>query len=743
MHATVELRLLLFSFPLVNRNTADHMKDQQVKNDISYLQQQGGVLMDCLITICRAHCLSVSPVSLLSGLPLDSGELSPTGFERAAKRAGLASRTVKRDIDRINTALLPAVLVLNEKQACVLHGLSGTHARVSYPELDDAVVEVPLEELSVNYTGYVIFARPEMQAQDTNANIDKSSVGHWLWSSIKTAKGLYRDVLLASVFISLLSIALPLFVMNVYDRVVPNAALETLWALAIGVLLVLAADFLLRMLRQYFVELAASRLDVTLSAKIMEKVLSINLANKPAKSGAFINSLQSFESIRQFFGSVTLVALVDLPFGLLFVVIIAMIDIYLIIPMLIGATLLFLYAMKAQRVMRSLSEESMEISSRKSSLVTESVTSLEDIKAFGYQSRNQSAWEKQTIFLAKVNAKLRLVSMSVNNAALWIQQSVGVVIILTGVYLIIEGVITQGSLIAAYLLSSRAMGPVSQAASLLAQFHHAETAKNALDEIMAMPSESGSNKQIKSNVVLRGNIEANQLCFKYPDENVLALKDINFSIKQGEHVAILGKNGCGKSTLNKLIMGFYRPESGQLLMDGIDLQQYDPTLLRKQIGYVPQEVSLFYGTLKDNIMPENLNMDDSDFWEILSQCGLAKLVNSSANGVEQIVGERGSLLSGGQRQAVAMARALVRDPAIYIMDEPTSAMDSTNEAQMKETIKTATEGKTLIINTHRTTLLDLVERVIVVENGKVIADGKKEDVLVQFKKPSQTRKRAP
>ncbi|MFZ8143309.1 type I secretion system permease/ATPase [Alteromonas macleodii] len=699
--------------------------------------------MDCLITICHAHNLDVSRVSLLSGLPLDSGELSPTGFERAAKRAGLASRTVKRDLDHINTALLPAVLVLNEKQACVLHGLEPTHARVSYPELDDAVVEVPRDELAARYTGYIIFARPEMHAHETNAQIDKSSVGHWLWSSIKSAKGLYRDVLIASVFISLLSIALPLFVMNVYDRVVPNAALETLWALAIGVLLVLAADFLLRMLRQYFVELAASRLDVTLSAKIMEKVLSINLASRPAKSGSFINSLQSFESIRQFFGSVTLVALVDLPFGLLFVVIIAMIDFYLIIPILIGATALFLYAMKAQRVMRSLSEESMEISSRKSSLVTESVTSLEDIKAFGYQSRNQSAWEKQTIFLAKVNAKLRLVSMSVNNAALWVQQSVGVVIILTGVYLIIEGVITQGGLIAAYLLSSRAMGPVSQAAALLAQYHHAETAKNALDDIMSLPSESGSNKQIKSNIVLKGNIDASQLCFKYPDETVLALKDINFSIKQGEHVAILGKNGCGKSTLNKLLMAFYRPESGQLLVDGIDLQQYDPTLLRKQIGYVPQDVSLFYGSLKDNIMSEDLHIDESDFWEVLTQCGLAKLVNGNANGVEQNVGERGSLLSGGQRQAVAMARAIVRNPAIYIMDEPTSAMDSTNEAQMKETIKAATSGKTLIINTHRTTLLDLVERVIVVESGKVIADGKKEDVLVQFKQPSQILKRAP
>ena len=719
------------------------MKEKKVLEDISYLQKQGGVLMDCLITICHVHHLDVSRVSLLSGLPLDHGELSPTGFERAAKRAGLASRTVKRDLDHINTAILPAVLVLSDKQACVLHGLNKTHARVSYPELDDAVVEVPRDELSASYTGYVIFARPEMNAQDTNAQIDKSSVGHWLWSSIRTAKGLYRDVLLASVFISLLSIALPLFVMNVYDRVVPNAALETLWALAIGVLLVLAADFLLRMLRQYFVELAASRLDVTLSAKIMEKVLSINLASKPAKSGSFINSLQSFESIRQFFGSVTLVALVDLPFGLMFVVIIAMIDFYLIIPILIGATALFLYAMKAQRVMRSLSEESMEISSRKSSLVTESVTYLEDVKAFGYQSRHQSAWEKQTIFLAKVNAKLRLVSMSVNNAALWIQQSVGVVIILIGVYLIIEGVITQGGLIAAYLLSSRAMGPVSQAAALLAQFHHAETAKHALDDIMSLPSETGSNKQIKNNVVLKGNIDANQLCFKYPDETVLALKDINFSIKQGEHVAILGKNGCGKSTLNKLLMAFYRPESGQLLLDGIDLQQYAPTLLRKQIGYVPQDVSLFHGSLKDNILPDDTHIEDAEFWEVITQCGLAKLVNGSASGIEQNVGERGCLLSGGQRQAVAMARAIVRNPAIFIMDEPTSAMDSTNEAQMKETIKAATAGKTLIINTHRTTLLDLVERIIVVENGKVIADGKKEEVLVQFKQPSQVLKRAP
>ncbi|WP_244360016.1 type I secretion system permease/ATPase [Alteromonas sp. K632G] len=713
---------------------------QGEKGALSYLENQGGVLMDCLMIICRAHNISVSRVSLLSGLPLDNGELSPTGFERAAQRAGLASRTAKRDMAQINAALLPAVLIMEGSQACVLHELNDDSAKVSYPELDTAVVSVEREKIASLFTGYIIFARPVSQAEMPSGKVEKSAVGHWLWSSVKSAYDLYRDVLLASIFISLLSIALPLFVMNVYDRVVPNAAMETLWALAIGVLLVLAADFLLRVLRQYFVELAASRLDVTMSAKIMEKVLSIDLTNRPAKSGAFINSLQSFESIRHFFGSLTLVALVDLPFGLLFVFIIAMIDIYLVIPILLGTAILFLYALKAQRVMRSLSEESMEISARKSSLITESVTALEDLKAFGYQSRTQSAWEKQTIFLAKVNAKLRLVSMSVNNSALWIQQSVGVVIILTGVYLIIEGEITQGGLIAAYLLSSRAMGPVSQAAALLAQYHQAETAKNALDDIMSLPSEGGDNKQVKNASQLSGNLDVKQLCFRYPDENVLALKDINFSIKQGEHVAILGKNGCGKSTLNRLLMGFYKAESGQVLLDEIDMQQYDPVLLRQNIGYVPQDVNLFSGTLKDNILPAHRGVDDERLWEIAKQCGLAKVVNSHGNGFEQQVGEGGKQLSGGQRQSVSLARALIYNPAIFIMDEPTSAMDSANEAMMKETIREAIKEKTFILNTHRTTLLDLVDRVIVIENGKIIADGKKEDVLPQFKPvPSKQR----
>lgn len=250
---------------------------------------------------------------------------------------------------------------------------------------------------------------------------------------------------------------------------------------------------------------------------------------------------------------------------------------------------------------------------------------------------------------------------------------------------------------------------------------------------MSLPSEGGGNKQVKNASQLSGNINVKQLCFRYPDENVLALKDINFSIKQGEHVAILGKNGCGKSTLNRLLMGFYKAESGQVLLDEIDMLQYEPVLLRQNIGYVPQDVNLFSGTLKENILPAHREVDDESLWEIAKRCGLAKVVNTHGNGFEQQVGEGGKQLSGGQRQSVSLARALIYDPAIFIMDEPTSAMDSANEAMMKETIREAIKGKTFILNTHRTTLLDLVDRVIVIDSGKVIADGRKEDVLPQFK----------
>ena len=702
-------------------------------------EDHGGVLAECLLIICACHHLTVSKESLLSGLPLNNLQLSPSGAERAATRAGLTSRTVKREIKQINPALLPAILILQNQQACVLHEVNEHSAIITFPELGHSKQHLAISDLLADYTGYVIFARPRMDASLSFGEVEKKTVGHWLWSTVKIARVLYRDVVIASVFISLLSLALPLFVMNVYDRVVPNAAIETLWALAIGVLIALVADFVLRLVRQYFLELASSRLDVTLSAKIFEKVLGLSMVAKPARSGAFINSLHSFESIRQFFSSLTLVALVDLPFGILFIAVIAMISPSLIIPIVIGAAGLILYAYYAQRIMQLLSDESMSISARKSALVTESVMSLEDIKSFGLENKTQSEWEKQSIFLAKVNAKTRLLSLSVNNTALWLQQSVGVTIILIGVYLVIEGTITQGGLIAAYLLSSRAMGPISQVAGLLAQYHHAHTAQKSLDEIMHLPSDNQSEKSKKASSDLSGFIKFDRVCFHYPDESRLAVQNVSITIKAGEHVAILGKNGCGKSTLNRLLMQFYHPTSGQILLDDVDILQYEASSLRHNIGYVPQQINLFSGSLRDNIVT-SLHVDDDHLFTTIKACGLLSLVNSHAEGVDQEVGERGCYLSGGQRQAVGLARAILHNPAFYIMDEPTSSLDSGAELQVKATIERASKGKTLIINTHRSTLLDLVDRVIVLDKGQVIADGRKEDVLAKIKSSSASGK---
>ncbi|MEP4889321.1 MAG: type I secretion system permease/ATPase [Aliiglaciecola sp.] len=702
----------------------------------------GGVLMDCLDTICHFHGVAISRVSILSGLPLKDDFISPSGFDRAAKRAGFTSKTVKRKFEHMNSALFPAVLVLRDHQACILLSLdiNNNKAEVVFPELNDSSETIDLSELKENYSGYVIFVRPTKKINKVSEIADKTDQKNWFWSVVNSSKSLYRDVIAASIFISLLSITVPLFIMNVYDRVVPNAALETLWVLAIGVLIALFSDFTLRVLRHYFVEMAASRVDVSLSSILLHKVLGIRFEEKPNSTGAFINSLQSFEAIRGFLSSITLVALVDLPFALIFVVIICLIDWYLILPILFGGACILLYGLYAQKTLRSLSSDAIKISSSRSSLLTESLGSFEQVKFFGLSGYIQHEWERQSVFLAKVNAKMRLIGASVNNLALWLQQGVGVSIMIVGVYLIIDGQITQGGLIAAYLLSSRAMGPLSMAAGLLAQYHHAATSLQTLNDLMAKKVESPPEKQWSEHTNIDGDLKFESVSFSYPEKDSQVLCNISFTLKAGERVAILGKNGCGKSTLNKLILKAHKPKSGLITLDNIDLQQYEPQNLRKLLSYIPQDIVLFSGSLKDNICAFDNSIDTERVWEVIKDCGLIDFVNSHPDGIFMNVGERGELLSGGQRQAVAIARALIKKSSVYILDEPTSSMDSGVEQQLKKLLQREVIGKTLILNTHRQTLLDLVDRIIILDKGKIVADGPKNVILRQLSTTNAVQK---
>ncbi|MBZ0068663.1 MAG: ATP-binding cassette domain-containing protein, partial [Thiobacillus sp.] len=359
----------------------------------------------------------------------------------------------------------------------------------------------------------------------------------------------------------------------------------------------------------------------------------------------------------------------------------------------------------------------------------ESLVGLEAIKALGAEGVMQRRWESSANFLSRVGAQLRLLSSSTINVAMWVQQFMNIVVVVVGVYMISDNNLTLGGLIACTMLASRAMAPISQVAGLLTQYHNAATALKSLDGILEQPVERPEDSNFVTRQHFTGDIEFKDVDFSYPEQGVAALRNVSLKIRAGEHIAILGRVGSGKTTLEKLILGLYRPTSGAVLVDGIDLRQLDPAELRRNIGYVPQDVTLFYGSLRDNLTIASPMADDAAVLRAAQVGGIIEFVNSHPKGFDMSVGERGESLSGGQRQAVAIARATINDPPILLMDEPTGSMDHSSEEEIKKRLGTYTIGKTLIVVTHRTSLLDLVDRIIVIDSGKVVADGPKAQVV--------------
>ena len=726
----------------VNDKTIHEKKkdEQQIRKPrLENLHFHGGSLADCLLLVTRDHGLPATMDSLLAGIPLEGGSLMPSSFARAAKRAGLSASIAAKPLPGINGLLLPAVLLLKGNEACLLRGLDPEQqlARVVFPELPDSEVEISFPELEDRYTGHVIYCRPELQFDERVPEAGKERKGHWFWSVIAENRPLYRDLIIATVMINIFALAMPLFVMNVYNRVVPNRAVETLWVLSGVVLMVLCADFLLRMMRGYFVDLAAIRTNIKLSSRILEKVLGMRMEEKPSSVGSFAASLQSFESVRNFISSAAVTAYVDLPFGILFVAVIALISWHLAVPILAGGGIMILYALSVQGKMRDLAQTTNQASALRNATLVENLAALETVKALGAEGRAQGRWERVVVFLERTGARLRLLSSSVANTAMWFQFSVSVAIMITGVYLIMDGSLSMGGLIAAYMLSSRAMAPISRTASLLTQYHSSARALASMEEIMKKEVERPEGIHFKSHHLFRGEIELRGVSFSYPDQEVQVLKDVSLLIRPGEKVALLGRVGSGKSTLGKLLLGLYRPSEGTILYDGIDMRQLDPSELRRNVGYVPQDVTLFYGGLRENIAMGAPRANERSIACAAALGGLDSSINSHPSGIDLQVGERGERLSSGQRQGVAIARALVKDPPILLMDEPTASMDHSTEEIVKKRLSAFYEGRTLIVVTHKSSLLALVDRIVVIDEGRVVMDGPRDDVLQALKQGSQ------
>lgn len=688
-------------------------------------------LLECLFLLARLHGMPQSREVLTAGLPLVDHKLTPSLFARAAKRAGIASKVMRRRLDEIETALLPVVVLLKDDGACLLVGWEdgGKSARVMFPELDEAATVISRQELETRYAGLVIFARPEFRFDKRTPEVGRVARRHWFWGALTENMPVYRDVLLAAGLINVFALAMPLFVMNVYDRVVPNQAFETLWMLAVGLGFVLLFDFVLRMMRGYFIDLAGKRVDVDLSARIMERVLGIRMENRPVSAGSFAANLRSFETVRDFITSATVTALIDLPFAILFILVMAWIDVPMFIPVVVGMVLVVSYAWLVQAKMHDLAETTYRAGAMRNANLVESLVGLETIKAMGAEGVMQRKWERSAIFLARVSNQLRLLAATTINSAAWVQQLVSLAVIIVGVYRIGEAELTMGGLIACTMLTARAMAPFGQIAGLLTQYHNATTALTSLNEIMGKESERDDETSFVSRPVFQGEIDFKDVEFSYPGDNGEALRKISFHIKPGEHVALIGRVGSGKSTLLRLMLGLYKPVAGSIRIDGVDIRQLDPIQLRRNIGYVPQDATLFFGSLKENILLATPHLDDVDLLAAAQVAGLADMVNTHPRGFEMLVGERGESLSGGQRQGVAIARAVVHRPPILLLDEPTGSMDHSSEDTIKQNLQRFGQGRTMLIVTHRTTLLDLASRIIVVDNGKIVADGPKDRVV--------------
>ena len=696
----------------------------------------GGPLAASLTLIAALHGRRISRDALLSGLPMENGVLTPTLFSRAAKRAGLASKIIKSPLERINGLLCPAVLILGGSRACVVTSIDAAaeKASVIFPgDMDEGTAELPFETLRDIYTGYVIYLKPQFKFDERAGADDKRRKGHWFWETLATEKNIYRDVIIASLLSNIFAFAMPLFVMNVYNRVVPNNAVETLWVMAIGVFIMITADFALHMARGYLTDLAASRTNTRLSADMMEQVMSMRSEARPASVGSMVNSIQGFDSVRSFISSATVFAYVDLPFSIFFIIVIAVIAWPLAIPILIGGLLVLAEAVMVQKQMRELSETTNRASSLKNATMVESLVAIESVKTQNLESTVQNRWEKTVAHLEAANVKMRLLSSAVISWTQWINVTISIATMVIGVYLIRANAISMGSLIAAYMLSSRAMMPISRVAGLLMQYYSTSRSLSALDDIMNKETEHEEGVTFLSRPDIAGGIQFRDVGFTYPEQERPALSALNFTVKPGEHVAIVGPIGSGKSTLFKLILKLFRQTEGSILIDGTDSRQMDPAELRRAVGVVPQEVMLFYGTLRDNLVMGNPYITDQALLQAIQISGVDGIVKNHPKGFDMQVGGRGANLSSGQRQAVAIARAVLKNPSLLLLDEPTSAMDSRSEERVRHNLKIFARDKTLLLVTHRTALLDLTERVIVLDGGRIVADGPKEQILAALK----------
>ena len=688
--------------------------------------------------VARHHGQRTTAAILVHGLPLVGGRLPVEHLELAARRAGLEAQIADDHLASLDDAELPVIALIADGSADVVwqlirdeHGRA-VSADVSEPGRAETRTRVAIGEYSEASSGRVVKLRPARPVQGSGEGQLPRAEPSWMLQAFSTSRKVYGEAILATLAINVLALALPLYTMNIYDRVLPNAASETLWALSLGVILAMAFDALIKTLRARFVDAAGRRGDVMLANFIFSRLLGARLA-PGISTGARANTLREYETLREFFGSATLTAFGDLPFLILFLAMIAVVAGPLVLVPMAAFPIVLAIAWWTQRRVAALTENQFRDTAQKTAIAVEYIAGLETIKAAGAESFAATRWERAVADGIRTGNALRDASGLGMTAIFTAQSLIQVLMIVAGFYMVAAGNLTTGGLIAATMLAGRAMQPLGQVAALVARLHQARIAFRLLDGIVKAPQEREDGAALIAPEHIAGGIDFESVTLAYDKDSPLVLRELQLAIKPGEKVAIVGGIGSGKTSLLKLIHGLVAPTAGRVMIDGLPVGHIEPTLLRGAIGLAMQDAEVFQGTLRDNITMGDSSLSDAHVLKAAKTSLAMTWISRLPKGLDTAVRERGAGLSAGQKQSLTLARALAREPAILLLDEPSSAMDPASESQLVERLRADIGQRTLLVVTHRPAILDLVDRIVVLEGGLKVLDGPKASVLASLR----------
>lgn len=678
----------------------------------------------CMLNVASTLERPLTVAALNAAQSGEAGDLTVRDAMNAAQNVGLQVGFGARQLAAFDAALAPAILLLEGDRAVVYHGRARDGDLLLYdPALNDGLCAVPENKIRKAYTGYsLLFRRMHRDEADLT---ERFQGGHWFWSALSANRWSYVQVALAAAMANILGLSTSVFIMIVYDRVLPNEATESLIALTLGVCLALTFDFALKLLRAGFIDRAGQNADMFMGRRVFDQVLNIRMTSRTGSTGAMASTVREFETLREFFTSATLVAVVDLPFIAVFILTIYMVGGPLALVPALAVPVVLLSGLAIQPILSRLAEKSFADGQSKQSVLVEAVTGLETIKTTSAGRQMRTRWEGAIKRQSNHGARSRAVTQFTLNLTGFTQQAAQVLIVFYGVFLITDGQTSMGALVASVMLTGRALAPLGQLAQTLTRVNQARSAFRNLDALMKADSERPDGRSWISRSEFSGRITFNNVHFAYPDQPDDTLQGVSFVIEPGEKVAVLGQIGSGKSTIARLLLGLYQPRVGSVMLDGLDIRQIDPGNLRCNIGSVLQDIWLFSGTVRDNITSGAVRPRDDELIRAGRIAGVEDFIARNPRGYDQQVAERGEGLSGGQRQAIALARALIGRPPVLLLDEPTSAMDVKSEAEVISRLKEATPDTTMLVVTHRSSLLELVDRVIVIKDGKVAMDGAK------------------